>query len=194
MREELRQLHERIGATTVYVTHDQIEAMSMADVIAVMNKGEVLQAGPPTEVYNRPATMFVAGFIGSPAMNFLPVTGPASVGDQAVRVNGNMIEVPRLREPLTHPDGVLGARPEHIDLSDSARFRGRVFGVEYMGARQLLTVDTSAGRLRVRTANTLRAQIGETVGLNFRTGGLIVFDRSSERALGSELMTVSDHG
>src|SRR5215468_9836939 len=73
MREELRQLHDRIGATTVYVTHDQIEAMSMADVIAVMNRGEVLQAGPPAEVYNRPATMFVAGFIGSPAMNFLPV-------------------------------------------------------------------------------------------------------------------------
>src|SRR5215475_4071242 len=122
MREELRQLHERIGATTVYVTHDQIEAMSMADVIAVMNRGEVLQAGPPAEVYNRPATMFVAGFIGSPAMNFLPV---------------------------------LGARPEHIQLTDAATFRGRVFGVEYMGARQLVTVDTSAGRLRVRAANTV---------------------------------------
>ena len=71
MCEELRALHDRIGATTVYVTHDQIEAMAMADVVAVMHKGEVLQAGPPREVYERPATMFVAGFIGSPAMNFL---------------------------------------------------------------------------------------------------------------------------
>jgi multiple sugar transport system ATP-binding protein len=194
MREELRQLHERIGATTVYVTHDQIEAMSMADVIAVMNKGEILQAGAPREVYNRPATMFVAGFIGSPAMNFLPVAGPLGADERKVRVNGALIEVPRLLEPLAHPDGALGARPEHIDLSDSAAFRGRVFGVEYLGARQLIAVDTSAGRLRVRTSNTARAHVGENVGLSFRTAGLIVFDRRTERALASDLLTGKTHG
>jgi len=194
MREELRQLHERIGATTVYVTHDQIEAMSMADVIAVMSKGEVLQAGPPAEIYHRPATMFVAGFIGSPAMNFLPVAGPVEPGAQMVRVNGSSVAVPRLHQALAHEQGVLGARPEHIQLADSASFRGRVFGVEYMGARQLVTVDTSAGRLRVRAANTARPKIGDTVGLAFRTESLILFDGRNERALASDLMGATSHG
>jgi multiple sugar transport system ATP-binding protein len=194
MREELRQLHERIGATTVYVTHDQIEAMSMADVIAVMSKGEVLQVGPPVEIYNRPATMFVAGFIGSPAMNFLPVAGPVGQGAQEVRVNGSMVQVPQLREALPHEQGVLGARPEHIQLADSATFRGRVFGVEYMGARQLVTVDTSAGRLRVRASNTVRPHVGDTVGLAFRTESLILFDGQNERALASDLMKANPNG
>jgi multiple sugar transport system ATP-binding protein len=194
MREELRQLHERIGATTVYVTHDQIEAMSMADKIAVMDKGEILQAGPPGEVYDRPATMFVASFIGSPAMNFLRVAGPVEPGAEAVRVNGAMIAVPRLHEALPHADGVLGARPEHIELSDAATFRGRVFGVEYLGARQLITIDSSAGRLRVRAPNAVRAKIGETVGLSFKRRSLVVFDGQSQRALASDLMAGVAHG
>jgi len=194
MREELRQLHERIGATTVYVTHDQIEAMSMADGIAVMNRGEILQAGPPGEIYNRPATMFVAGFIGSPAMNFLPVNGPFAAGAEEVRINGAVIAVPRLREALPHASGVLGARPEHLELADGAAFRGRVFGVEYMGARQLVTVDTDAGRLRVRAANSARARIGDTVGLSFRREALVLFDGKTERALRSDLMAGGGRG
>ena len=97
MCEELRLLHDRIGATTVYVTHDQIEAMSMADRICIMNKGEVLQIGPPSEVYARPATRFVAGFIGSPAMNFLAGEGGLEAGQPARRAGqrGSRIAVPR---------------------------------------------------------------------------------------------------
>ncbi len=189
MREELRGLHDRIGATTVYVTHDQIEAMSMGDMIAVMDKGEILQAGPPDEIYHRPATKFVAGFIGNPAMNFLPVTGPLAPGAEAVRVNGATVGVPRLHEALDHGEGVLGARPESIELADEAPLRGRVFGVEYMGARQLVTVDTSAGRVRVRAPNTVRPRIGDNVGLAFKSATLVVFDGRSERALASDLMT-----
>ncbi|MCZ3045365.1 sugar ABC transporter ATP-binding protein, partial [Acinetobacter baumannii] len=81
---ELRDLHDRIKATTVYVTHDQLEAMSMADQIAVMNKGRVEQIGTPQEVYDRPASMFVADFIGSPPMNFLRFEGGLQSGDRAV--------------------------------------------------------------------------------------------------------------
>jgi multiple sugar transport system ATP-binding protein len=191
---ELKGLHERIGATTVYVTHDQVEAMSMGDMIAVMDKGEVLQAGPPAEIYDRPATMFVAGFIGSPAMNFLPAKGPVAPGASALRVNGAAVPIPRLRDGLDHEEGVLGARPEHISLSDDSDLRGSVFGVEYMGARQLLTIDTSAGRLRVRAPNRVRARIGETVGLAFRTDSLIVFDGRSEKALASEPGGEGGHG
>src|ERR1700752_1276041 len=83
---ELRRLHDRIGATTVYVTHDQLEAMAMGDRIAVMNAGEVLQVGPPQEVYDRPRDLFVAGFIGSPAMNFLPLESGADPGATEVSV------------------------------------------------------------------------------------------------------------
>src|SRR5690242_1139110 len=97
MCEELRSLHDRIGATTVYVTHDQVEAMAMADRIAVMDKGEILQAGPPAEVYHRPTSLFVAGFIGSPAMNFLACEGGLAPGADAVRFCGTSLRVPRLR-------------------------------------------------------------------------------------------------
>jgi len=188
MCEELRLLHDRIGATTVYVTHDQVEAMAMADVIAIMNRGEVLQAGPPSEVYNRPATMFVADFIGSPAMNLLPATGPLAPGAEHVRVNGAEIAVPRLREGLAHEEAVLGARPEHIVLSDTGPLRGRVFSVEYTGVRQIVLVDTSVGRIRVRSPNTVKVSTGETVGLEFSRQALVLFDRRSERALRSELV------
>ncbi len=194
MCEELRLLHDRIGATTVYVTHDQVEAMAMADVIAVMNRGEVLQAGPPSEVYNRPATLFVANFIGTPAMNLLPATGPLAPGAEYARVNGTEIPIPRLREGLAHEEAVLGARPEHITLSDIGPLRGRVFGVEYTGVRQIVLVDTQAGRVRVRSPNTVRVSTGETVGLEFSTDALVLFDRRSERALQSELAPGAGHG
>ena len=187
MCEELRLLHNRVRATTVYVTHDQIEAMSMADRICVMDRGEVLQVGPPLEVYERPATRFVAGFIGSPAMNFLPARGRLAAGSQEVRVNGATIPVPRLHEPLDGAEAVLGVRPEHIRIAGEGSLRGRIFGVEYMGTRQLLTVDTDAGRLKIRAPNTVRVDYGETVGLTFDAERLVVFDPASERALRSDL-------
>ncbi|HEX3209780.1 MAG TPA: ABC transporter ATP-binding protein [Geminicoccaceae bacterium] len=194
MCEELRRLHDRIGATTVYVTHDQVEAMAMADRIAVMNHGEVLQVAAPSEIYARPRSRFVAGFIGSPAMNFLPAMGPLAAGATALRVNGSEIPVPRLHEPLGHGEAVLGVRPEHITIADDGGLRGRVFGVEYMGARQLVTVDTSAGRLKIRAPSGVRARFGETVGLRLRTEALVVFDRRSERALMSDLFEAKRHG
>ena len=193
MCEELRLLHNRIGATTVYVTHDQIEAMSMADRICIMDQGEVLQVGPPSEVYERPATRFVAGFIGSPAMNFLQARGGLEVGSTGVEVNGARIAVPRLHEPLSHADAVLGVRPEHIRIADEGPLRGRVFGVEYMGTRQLVTVDTDAGRLKIRAPNTVKVDFGESVGLNFETERLVLFHPESDRAVASDLTAGNSH-
>ncbi len=187
MCEELRQLHDRIGATTVYVTHDQVEAMAMGDRIAVMHNGRVLQAGTPTEVYDRPRTRFVAGFIGSPAMNFLPARGPVATGASSLRVSGAAVNVPRLLEGCDASEVVLGARPEHVFIDDAGPLRGEVFGVEYMGARQLVAVDTPVGRLRVRAPNTVRVERGERVGLGFRTDTLVVFDGRDDHALESEL-------
>ncbi len=194
MCEELRLLHNRIGATTVYVTHDQIEAMSMADRICIMNQGEVLQIGPPLEVYERPATKFVAGFIGSPAMNFLRAMGNLPAGATEVGINGATIAMPETREPLAADEAVLGARPEHIRISDEGSLRGRVFGVEYMGARQLVTVDTEAGRLRVRAPNTVKVGYGETIGLTFDPERVVLFDPVSDRAVASTLFEEASHG
>ncbi len=187
MCEELRLLHTRVGATTVYVTHDQIEAMSMADRICVMNRGEVLQIGAPMEVYERPATRFVAGFIGSPSMNFLAAEGRLAPGASTIRVNGADLAMPTTRAGLAAPEAVLGARPEHITIADDGPLKGRVFAVEYMGARQLVTVDTGAGRLRVRAPNTVRVSDGDTVGLAFDAERLVVFDPASDRAVPSAL-------
>ena len=194
MCEELRLLHNRVGATTVYVTHDQIEAMSMADRICVMDRGEVLQVGPPLEVYQRPATRFVAGFIGSPAMNFLDARGGLAAGANDIEIKGATLRMPRLHEALERSEAVLGVRPEHIRIADQGPLGGRVFGVEYMGSRQLLTVDTDAGRLKVRAPNTVRVDFGEAVRLTFDAERLVVFDPGSERALKSDLYAGAAHG
>jgi len=186
MCRELRALHRRIGATTVYVTHDQIEAMSMADRIAVMDGGEVLQVASPREIYERPATRFVAAFIGSPAMNFLPVQGPIAAGAERVQLAGVSVPVPRLLQGLEHDSAVLGVRPEHLRLADEGALRGRVFGVEYMGARQLVTLDTPVGRVRARAPNTAQLRIGETAGLTLERDGIVLFDAISDRALACE--------
>src|SRR5213075_2575693 len=98
MVHELRDLHDRIGATTVYVTHDQMEAMSMADKIAVMNHGVIEQFGTPQEVYARPATMYVADFMGSPPMNFLTFHAGLKAGDTRVTIRDAEIRVPSIRE------------------------------------------------------------------------------------------------
>ena len=114
MVHELRELHNRIHATTVYVTHDQMEAMSMADKIAVMNHGVIEQFGTPREIYDRPATMFVADFIGSPPMNFLGFGGGLTKGAKEIVVQGAKVAVPEVREDIAPADMALGIRPEHI--------------------------------------------------------------------------------
>src|SRR3954463_8094539 len=130
---ELRALHDRLKATTVFVTHDQLEAMSMADKIAVMNRGVVEQLGTPQEIYDRPATMFVADFIGSPAMNFIRFDGRLAAGANRVRIDGAEIRVPELHEDADGGELVLGVRPEQVMLTAEGGLRGEVFGAEYLG-------------------------------------------------------------
>ncbi len=183
MCDELRELHDRIKATTVYVTHDQLEAMSMADRIAVMNAGRVEQFGTPQEVYDRPASMFVADFIGSPPMNFLRFEAGVQSGDRTVKIRDVSIAVPEVREQRAFGPLVLGVRPEHIIFADTAPVRGRVFGAEYLGTTQIVTVDTEQGRLKARLASSAPVLIGETVGLTFRSERLALFDAQTGKAL-----------
>jgi multiple sugar transport system ATP-binding protein len=194
MCKELRLLHDRIGATSVYVTHDQTEAMSMADRICVMNHSQVLQIGTPLEIYHRPRTRFVAGFIGSPSMNFLPARGGLAPGATSVEVASARVAVPRTLDAVAGEAVVLGVRPEHLRLDDKGALRGRVFGVEYMGAHQLITVDTEAGRLKLRTANTAKVNDGEPVGLAFETNNLVLFDAATDLAVNSVANAGGGHG
>jgi len=120
MRTEIKELHQRLSTTTVYVTHDQIEAMTMADKIVVMNGGHVEQVGGPLELYDRPANTFVAGFIGSPAMNMMDAeVAGVSDGRAALRLGGDTLEVPAPRGLDGAGAVTLGLRPEHLKLADS---------------------------------------------------------------------------
>ncbi|NEI74400.1 ATP-binding cassette domain-containing protein [Rhizobium lusitanum] len=185
MAEELRALHDRMGATTVYVTHDQLEAMQMGDKIVVMNHGVVEQFGKPQQIYDWPATKFVAKFIGSPPMNFLEFEGSVKAGSDHVNLSGHMVKVPMSRD-----DGLgklaLGIRPEHIRFKDSSAYRGRVIAVEYLGTTQIVTIETAHGEIKARTPSNQSAHVGELIGLNFDSRNLTIFDSATGNALVSE--------
>jgi multiple sugar transport system ATP-binding protein len=182
---ELRRLHERLRTTTVFVTHDQNEAMALADHIVVMDRGEVLQAADPSTVYHFPSCRFVAGFIGRPAMNFLPIDGPVTVGDDAVTLRGGA------RLPVPTPEAgtagaVLGVRPEHIHLGADGHGLAGVLGhVEYFGSHWVAEVATAAGTLKVVIDKGRRPAPGDAVGLHFDTERLVLFDAVTERLLPS---------
>lgn len=186
MSEELRALHDRMGATTVYVTHDQLEAMQMGDKIVVMNNAVVEQFGTPQEIYDKPATMFVADFIGSPSMNFLGFEGGVSKGTDSVSLNGQTLGVPR---QIQEASGqlIFGVRPEHVKLSDAGAYRGEVLATEYLGTTQIITLATPNGELKARIDSHQVASVGETVGLEFDASTVTLFDKTSGQALRSEL-------
>src|SRR5947209_7977354 len=142
---ELRALHDRLHATSVYVTHDQLEAMALADTIVLMNHGVVEQLGTPQDIYDRPVSLFVADFIGSPPMSFLPFRGRVAPGDRTVRVDSVDIALPEVHEGSADAELVLGVRPEHIELSDDSPLRAEVVDAEYMGTTQIVTLNTATG-------------------------------------------------
>jgi multiple sugar transport system ATP-binding protein len=181
MAEELRALHDRMHATTVYVTHDQLEAMQMGDKIVVMNHGVVEQFGTPQQIYDHPATLFVAEFIGSPSMNFLRFDGQAAAGADHVTLGGQTVALPQLQE-TAQGTLVLGVRPEHVALSDAAPLRARIEAVEYLGTTQIVTLSTPYGSVKARTPSTLPARIGDLTGLTLAAPRLSLFDATTGRA------------
>jgi len=186
MAEELRSLHDRMHATTVYVTHDQLEAMQMGDKIVVMNHGVIEQFGAPQVIYDKPATMFVADFIGSPPMNFLHFAGKVTRGDTRVSLGGHDFEVPS--QLASHEgDLVLGVRPEAIALSSEGDYRAKVVASEYLGTNQIVTLDTAHGQIKARIRADRPVKPGETVGLAFEPDRITLFLEQSERAILSVL-------
>jgi multiple sugar transport system ATP-binding protein len=184
MCQELRALHDRLHATTVYVTHDQLEAMAMADTIAIMNQGVIEQLGAPQEVYDRPASVFVADFIGSPSMNFLPLPGGYTAGARQMRLGDTLLPVPELRQDAPAAQLLFGVRPEHVFFSADSSLRAEVLGTEYLGSSQIVTCRTAQGStLRARVAPDLAVQRGDQLGLTFDTAQASLFDAATGRAL-----------
>ena len=183
MRLEISRLHEQLGITTIYVTHDQIEAMTLADRIVVLNEGEIMQAGSPRELYNLPRNKFVAEFIGSPKMNLMPAE---MVGGQ-LRLLAATPRTVGLAGP--GPDiAWLGVRPENITLDATGKaaagsvITGTLSVCEYLGSEQFAYVDCGFDEMiTVRVDPAVELVTGTTVGLGFGPDGLHWFDRAGKR-------------
>jgi len=174
MRAEIKRLHQLSGITSVYVTHDQVEAMTLGSRIAVMKGGVLQQLGTPDEIYNRPANTYVATFIGSPTMNL--IEGRATVAGQFMVAGAQL----SLIAPVNDNKAILlGLRPEHIRLSDSATWRGVVNLVEPTGADTYVVVDTPAGKVTVRAAPQTQVRPGDAVGLDIQADHVTWFDQTS---------------
>lgn len=181
---ELRRLHDRLKATTVYVTHDQHEAMMMADRIMVMNQGEVLQVDTPARMYNFPNCVFVGRFIGTPPMSFLRVDSTVRVTDKSITVAGAAIDIPRTHE--TAPSVLLGLRPEHVRLVSSGGIAGAVKAVEYLGSHQIVTLETTAGLLRSRVDKNLSVRLDDRAEALPDPGRVLLYNASTEQLMASD--------
>ncbi len=195
MRTELKKLHVDIGATTVYVTHDQMEAMSMGDRIAVMNQAELQQVGEPHDVYANPKNLFVAQFIGSPGMNFLECKAAKDTkGDIALQMtsDGTVISVPKdIQNVLNSRKGgsgelILGVRPEDVLFSIQKKenhISTEVYAIEKMGSYNIVDVNYGTELLRVRTLPGIKVDYGTTVYATFDMERIRLFDKKSEENL-----------
>jgi multiple sugar transport system ATP-binding protein len=189
MRREIARIHLLSKTTSMYVTHDQIEAMTLADMIVVMKDGVVQQIGTPVEIYEQPANRFVAGFFGTPTMNFLAADLTAIGDRRAARGRGFEIplgQAPALR-PASEPDKiVIGIRPERLSLArrdDDIGLSGEVALREVLGAEIVLHLESPAGPLTVRTDTSTAARPGDTVQVWLDPRAIHVFDGASELRL-----------
>ena len=191
MRIEIKILHRRLGATFVYVTHDQVEAMTLADRIAVMDRGRLLQVGPPDEIYRLPVNLMVAGFVGSPAMNFFP--GEIRDAGDAMRFESESFTMAlpaaagAAARALNEPRVTLGVRPERIAIDDDGGLEGWIFATEPVGSDLFLDVafgDTEVAEpalMKVRTLPETEINVRDRVRLSLPTEHLFLFDDTGRR-------------
>jgi multiple sugar transport system ATP-binding protein len=184
MRLELVRLHRELNTTMIYVTHDQVEAMTMADRIVVLNDGRVEQVGLPLELYHHPASLFVAGFIGAPKMNLLDVEVKAA-GAQSLTlslVNGASVVVPApARRTQTGEKLKLGVRPEHVVLADEGELQGDTETLEHLGPRTYLHTRLPDGtRFVVQTSGDTSVREGDRLGLRIRADAVHLFDAAGK--------------
>jgi multiple sugar transport system ATP-binding protein len=184
MRGEIKALHKKVRTTAIYVTHDQIEAMTLADQVVVMNKGHIEQQGSPIELYQRPANLFVAGFIGSPAMNFLEaVVRKGPNGDVAVLNDGSHLPM-RTSSVASDETVILGIRPEHIQLgSPDASARAIIDFLEPTGAETQVSLQFAGTNIVAIADGNFAAQPDEPIGLSVSPGHTHIFNRETGRAI-----------
>lgn len=184
MRAELKRLHREVGSTTLYVTHDQVEAMSLGDRVAVLRDGQVVQFGTPTEIYDHPADRFVGSFLGNPPMNFLQATVDPQDGSLRVE-DAKFPAPPAYARALAERKGqgvLVGIRPEHVAL-EGGPLRGEVLVVELLGAQKLLTVRTGEHVLKVAVGSDRAVRPRDGVALDLPAAHLRLMDARTERAL-----------
>ncbi len=183
MRTEIRELHQRLKTTTVYVTHDQIEAMTMADKIVVMQAGHIEQIGSPLELYDRPANTFVAGFIGSPSMNMIDAVAHSQDGGWVADVGGIRLPVGGAPGLSEGQEVVLGIRPEHLAVSEGG-LPAKVSVIEPTGAETHVVFSREGGEMTSVFRERKSFRPGEAVSLAAPPDATLLFDRASGARLG----------
>ncbi|MBL7184604.1 MAG: ABC transporter ATP-binding protein [Anaerolineae bacterium] len=184
MRGEIKRLQMELGITSIYVTHDQVEAMTMADRVAVMKEGQLQAYSPPDELYDQPRTLFVAGFVGNPPMNFVDVEVVRENGDYHARREGFDVVIPSDRGEKAVGRGrvTLGIRPEDVTIADQG-VAGEIFIVEPLGRDDLLDVRIGEVGVHMLADPTLNLKMGQNVRLNFNTHKVQFFDPQTEKSL-----------
>lgn len=195
MRTEISKLHQRLEATIIYVTHDQTEAMTMGDRIVVMNEGEIQQVAKPHDIYHYPENLFVAGFIGSPGMNFLKGAIEEQHGELFFTNPSTRLHIPEEKAKRLKEKGyageqmIAGVRPEHItqmtgndQLFDSV-FKAKVEVNENLGSEQIIHVMAGGERLTVRLDGNTRIAAGDSIQLTVKMDHVVFFDAETEEAV-----------
>ena len=184
MRVELAKLHDKLNATMIYVTHDQTEAMTMADDIVVLNNGVISQKGSPLDLYNNPDNLFVGGFIGSPKMNFIPskIISKSNDKTELDLMGSSKLSVPKISSESSEGDSVmLGIRPEHLTINEESdgSWESKVFVVEKLGSGTFLYLEKEGEPLVVQTEGDSQIKVGDTVKVGFSSSRCHVFDSSN---------------
>ena len=176
MRGEIRHLQRELGITRVYVTHDQVEAMTMADRVILLNAGRIEQNGAPVDLYEAPADVFAARFIGTPPMNLLALA-PAHAGAVIAGTAGPVVA------PAQYAGGTLGVRPEHVVPGRETGIEARIAGIEYLGADSLLSCTVGTQSMVVRVAGRVGWSRGDTTRLGWARGAQHFFDAATGHRL-----------
>ena len=185
MRVELAKLHDQLNATMIYVTHDQTEAMTLANDIIVLDEGIISQKGSPLDLYNNPSNLFVAGFIGSPKMNFIQstVVSKTSENTEVAFLGDTKITISKSSENISSGSKInLGIRPEHILINDSgnAIWEGKVFVVEKLGSGTFLYIEKEGEPLVVEAPGDTNIKVGDTIKVGFDSSKCHLFDENNQ--------------
>ncbi|GJM40161.1 MAG: glycerol-3-phosphate ABC transporter ATP-binding protein [Ardenticatenaceae bacterium] len=193
-RAEISKLHKRLGTTFIYVTHDQVEAMTMGDRIAVLNDGKLMQIDSPRNLYNLPANIFVAGFIGSPSMNFFDGTLVGEEGNLYIDTGDFRVQVPEERKQVygsyTGKEVIFGVRPEHVHAPEyapvniqAAPMEGTVEVVELLGHEQHLFLSSGRNSLVATVDTRMSVTYGNKISLVMDMSNMHIFDKTTEEAI-----------